>query len=80
MPHEEAEVRRVFDPDATPKDRAKGTSMFFNDLLNAKVRELNPRYNFLTTLSHSILLTYIVNIRIGAKNFKKPRNVNVMNL
>ena len=41
---EEAEQRRGFDPDAPPKDRAKNRSLFFPDLLNAKVREFNPRY------------------------------------
>ena len=41
---EEAEQRRGFDPDAAPKDRAKGGSLFFDDLLDAKVREFNPRY------------------------------------
>ena len=41
---EEAEQRRGFDPDAPPKDRAKGCSLFFDNLLDAKVREFNPRY------------------------------------
>ncbi len=41
---EEAEQRRGFDPEAPPKDRAKGRSLFFDDLLDAKVREFNPRY------------------------------------
>ena len=40
----EAEHRRGFDPDAPPKDRAKNRSLFFDDLLDAKVREFNPRY------------------------------------
>ena len=40
----EAEQRRGFDPDAPPKERAKGRSLFFPDLLNAKVREFNPCY------------------------------------
>jgi type I restriction enzyme R subunit len=40
----EAEQRRGFDPEATGKDRAKGVSLFFDDLLDAKVREFNPRY------------------------------------
>ncbi len=35
---EEAEQRRGFDPDVPPKDRAKGRSLFFDDLLDAKVR------------------------------------------
>lgn len=41
---EEAEQRRGFDPEAPPADRAKNRSLFFDDLLDAKVRELNPRY------------------------------------
>ncbi|MCZ6804973.1 MAG: HsdR family type I site-specific deoxyribonuclease [Proteobacteria bacterium] len=41
---EEAESRRGFDPDVEIKDRAKGVSLFFGDLLDTKVREFNPRY------------------------------------
>ena len=41
---EEAEQQRGFDPDTPPKDRAKGRSLFFDGLLDAKVREFNPRY------------------------------------
>ena len=41
---EEAEQRRGFDPDTPPRDRAKGRALFFDDLLDAKVREFNPRY------------------------------------
>ncbi|MCP5410104.1 MAG: HsdR family type I site-specific deoxyribonuclease [Chromatiaceae bacterium] len=41
---EEAEQRRGFDPDVPPKERARGRSLFFDDLLDAKVREFNPRY------------------------------------
>ncbi len=41
---EEAEQRRGFDPDVPPTDRAKNRSLFFDDLLDAKVREFNPRY------------------------------------
>jgi type I restriction enzyme R subunit len=41
---EEAEQRRGFDPDVPPKDRAKSRSLFFDDLIDAKVREFNPRY------------------------------------
>ena len=40
---EEAEQRRGFDP-VPPKDRAKGRSLFFNDLLDAEVWEFNPCY------------------------------------
>ncbi|MCF8198956.1 MAG: HsdR family type I site-specific deoxyribonuclease [Sulfuritalea sp.] len=42
--HEEAEQRRGFDPDVPPADRAKNRSLFFDDLLDAKLREFNPRY------------------------------------
>ncbi len=41
---DEAEQRRGFDPDVPPADRAKNRSFFFDDLLDAKVREFNPRY------------------------------------
>ena len=41
---EEAEQRRGFDPNAPPADRAKNRSLFFNDLLDAKVGEFNSRY------------------------------------
>ncbi len=41
---EEAEQRRGFDPDVPPAERAKNRSLFFDDLLDAKVREFNPRY------------------------------------
>ena len=44
VPREEAEQRRGFDPDVPPADRAKNRSLFFDDLLDAKVREFNPRY------------------------------------
>jgi type I restriction enzyme R subunit len=41
---EEAEQRRGFDPEVPPADRAKNRSLFFDELLDAKVREFNPRY------------------------------------
>ena len=41
---EEGERRRGFDPEVPSADRAKGRSLFFDDLLDAKVREFNPRY------------------------------------
>jgi len=44
VPREEAERRRGFDQEALPKERARGGSLFFDDLLDAKVREFNPRY------------------------------------
>lgn len=44
VPRVEAEQRRGFDPDVPPADRAKNRSLFFDDLLDAKLREFNPRY------------------------------------
>lgn len=44
VPREEAERRRGFDPDDPPAERARGRSLFFDDLLDAKVRDFNPRY------------------------------------
>jgi type I restriction enzyme R subunit len=41
---EDAEQRRGFDPQVPPADRAKNRSLFFDDLLDAKLREFNPRY------------------------------------
>lgn len=41
---EEAERRRGFDPEMPPAERAKNRTLFFDDLLDAKVREFNPRY------------------------------------
>jgi len=41
---EEAEQRRGFDPDVPPADRARNRSLFFDDLLDARLREFNPRY------------------------------------
>jgi type I restriction enzyme R subunit len=41
---EEAERRRGFDPEVPPADRARNRSLFFDDLLDARVREFNPRY------------------------------------
>jgi type I restriction enzyme R subunit len=41
---EEAERRRGFDPEVPPADRAKNRSLFFDDLLDTKVREFNPCY------------------------------------
>jgi type I restriction enzyme R subunit len=41
---EEAERRRGFDPDVPPAERARNRSLFFDDQLDAKVREFNPRY------------------------------------
>ena len=42
---EEAEQRRGFDPDIPPADHAKNRSLYFDDLLDAKVREFNPQYS-----------------------------------
>ena len=44
LSREEAEQRRGFDPDSPLKDRPKGRTLFFDELLDAKVREFNPRY------------------------------------
>jgi type I restriction enzyme R subunit len=44
IPREEAEARRGFDLQVPPKDRAKGTTLFFNELLDEKVRLFNPCY------------------------------------
>ena len=41
---EEAERRRGFDPEVPPADRAKNRSLFFDDLLDSKLREFNSRY------------------------------------
>ena len=41
---QEAEQRRGFNPSALPEERPKGSSLFFDELLDAKVREFNPRY------------------------------------
>jgi type I restriction enzyme R subunit len=41
---EEAERRRGFDTEVLPADRAKNRSLFFDDLLDIKVRKFNPRY------------------------------------
>ena len=41
---EEAEQRPWFDPNASPKDRSKYHSIFFDDLLDTKVRKFIPRY------------------------------------
>jgi type I restriction enzyme R subunit len=44
VPREEAERRRGFDPEVPPADSPKNRSLFFDDLLDAKVREFNPCY------------------------------------
>jgi type I restriction enzyme R subunit len=44
VPQKDAEQRRGFVPETPIKDRAKGRTLFFEDLLDAKVREFNPRY------------------------------------
>jgi type I restriction enzyme R subunit len=41
---DEAERRRGFDLDMPAPERAKNRSLFFDDVLDAKVREFNPRY------------------------------------
>ena len=45
MPREEAERRRGFDPDgATPENRARLASLYFDDLVHAQVLAFNPKY------------------------------------
>ena len=44
VPRDVAEQRRGFYSDAPSEDRAKGASLFFGRLLDAKVREFNPLY------------------------------------
>jgi hypothetical protein len=41
VPREETEQRRGFDPKVPSADRAKNRSLFFDDLLDAKLREFN---------------------------------------
>jgi type I restriction enzyme R subunit len=41
---EEAEQRRGFDPTVSPDERARNRSLFFDDLLDTKVRKFNPHY------------------------------------
>ncbi|WP_227485271.1 MULTISPECIES: hypothetical protein [unclassified Acidithiobacillus] len=42
VPREEAEQRRGFDPDVPLADRAKNRLLFFDNLLDTKLREFNP--------------------------------------
>lgn len=42
MLQKEAEQRRGFDPETPLEDRAKGHTLFFEDLLDAKVRGFKP--------------------------------------
>ena len=44
MSRDEAERRRGFDPEVPPAEQAKNRTLFLDDLLDAKVREFNPRY------------------------------------
>lgn len=44
VPSDNAEQRRGFEPDASSTDNAKGASLYFDDLLDAKVREFNLLY------------------------------------
>ena len=56
---EEAERRRGFDSDLPPIARARDRSLFFDDLLDAKVREFNPCY----AASKDTLLARFHNLR-----------------
>lgn len=43
---EEAEERRGFDSEgASPEERARNASLFFNDVLHGRVRAFNPKYS-----------------------------------
>ena len=44
VPQADAEQRRGFDPDEPSTDRTRGVSLFFDGVLDAKVREFNPLY------------------------------------
>ena len=44
VPRDEAEQRRGFDPDTSSTDRNRDASLYFDDLLDAKVREFNSLY------------------------------------
>lgn len=45
VPQSEAEQRRGFDPSgASPRDKAKNASRFFNDTLFEKVKDFNPKF------------------------------------
>jgi type I restriction enzyme R subunit len=57
VPQEEAEQRRGFDPVVPPIDRAKGRSLFFDDLLDARVREFNPRYAEAESVSFAVVIS-----------------------
>ena len=41
---DEGERRRGPDPDVPPADRARNRALFLDPLLDAKVREFNPRH------------------------------------
>jgi type I restriction enzyme R subunit len=41
----QAEQRRGFGPTSSPADPANSSSLYFADLLEAKIREFNPRYS-----------------------------------
>ena len=45
VPRAEAEPRRGFDPDgSTREERRRTASLYFGDLLHAKIRAFNPKY------------------------------------
>jgi type I restriction enzyme R subunit len=45
VPRVQAEQRRGFAPTSSHTESATCSSLYFADLLEAKVREFNPRYN-----------------------------------
>jgi type I restriction enzyme, R subunit len=68
VPREQAEERRQFDPTFPPADRPKNRTLFFDDLLDAKVRQFNPHYTepLDTLLSH---FRYLPTNIHGNRNF-----------
>jgi type I restriction enzyme, R subunit len=44
VPREEEERRQGFDPEVPVAERSRNRSLFFDDLLDARVREFNPLY------------------------------------
>jgi type I restriction enzyme R subunit len=81
----EAEKRRGFDSSAiSPADKAHNASLFFDDLLDQKVREFNPLYNEAPGALVGQLLRlqanihgnreFLTSLRNGGKFFYAPEN------
>lgn len=64
----EAERRRGFGAETRPAERPKSRSLFFYDLLDAKVRELNPHYTETKTALLGKLRQFHANIH-GNRDF-----------